>query len=110
MTPVEFLESKIVEKFKNKKRFSEASGIPYMTITNILNRGLDHAEMSTVLRICRALDTPLKDLMFLSEQEEVRSSQNHIIAKPRNSEKALFILSDEDMNVVLRFLNSMNKD
>jgi DNA-binding Xre family transcriptional regulator len=72
MSPTEYLEQAIIKKFKNKKRFSEVSEIPYMTVSNILSRGVDNAGINTVMKICDALEIDINELFNLSRQNGVK--------------------------------------
>lgn len=55
MTVEEQLKLIIEEKYKNVRNFSMSVGIPYSTMRSVLERGLNKANISTVLTICDAL-------------------------------------------------------
>lgn len=55
MTIEEFLKEEILKKHKNIKAFCTATSIPYMTVLNVLNRGIDNSSFSTIQRICDGL-------------------------------------------------------
>lgn len=55
MTVEEQLKCIIEKKFKNVRNFSVSIGIPYSTMRSVLERGLNKANISTVLTICEAL-------------------------------------------------------
>nr|DAW21218.1 MAG TPA: structural protein [Caudoviricetes sp.] len=57
------LELEIKFRFSNIKRFSDASGIPYMTISNVLKRGVENSVFGTIQKICAALELPLTTLI-----------------------------------------------
>lgn len=54
-TLTEILEKQIKLKYKNIKQFSDISKIPYMTISNVLKRGVENSSFGTIQRICNAL-------------------------------------------------------
>lgn len=49
------LKNYIKAKHKSVPLFAEAVGIPYQTLNTIFNRGIENANISNVLKICRAL-------------------------------------------------------
>ena len=49
------LKSYIKGRSKSMPVFAEATGIPYQTLNAIVNRGLENANISNVLKICRTL-------------------------------------------------------
>lgn len=59
----EVLKSEILKKYQNIKQFSDASGIPYMTISSVLKRGVENSVFGTVLRICNALNISIDGLL-----------------------------------------------
>ncbi len=61
-TLTEVLKETILSKYQNVKKFSDASNIPYMTISNVLKRGVENSSLETVSKICDALEIPLYSL------------------------------------------------
>lgn len=59
----EILKSEILKNYQNIKQFSDASGIPYMTISSVLKRGVENSVFGTVLRICNALNISIDGLL-----------------------------------------------
>lgn len=57
------LKEKISAKYKSIKQFSDISGIPYMTISNVLKRGIGNSSIATVFKICQAAKIPFSDLL-----------------------------------------------
>lgn len=70
------LKQKIIKKYKSVKKFSDKSGIPYMTISNVLKRGIGNSSFATVLKICQAADIPMIELF-----DESRNSVPEEIAE-----------------------------
>lgn len=58
----QILEHEIRSKYQNIKRFSEKSGIPYMTITSVIKRGVENTTVGTLSKICDALGISISDL------------------------------------------------
>lgn len=57
------LELEIKFRFSNVKRFSDVSKIPYMTISNVLKRGVENSVFGTIQRICDGLELSLTALI-----------------------------------------------
>ena len=49
------IKNEIKKQFRSVKRFSDASGIPYSTLTNALSKGVGGTSYDTVCRICELL-------------------------------------------------------
>ena len=50
------LKSFIELNYKNIRQFSIESGIPYSTIDTVLKKGIQKAHVTSVIKICRALN------------------------------------------------------
>ncbi len=50
------IKNEIKSQYKNIRRFSEASGIPYSTLSNALTKGVGGTSYDTVVKICRLLN------------------------------------------------------
>ncbi len=50
------IKDEIKRQYKNLRRFSEESGIPYSTLSNALSRGIGNTAYDTVVKICRLLN------------------------------------------------------
>lgn len=70
-TLTETLQSLIFSKYKNIKQFSDDSGIPYMTISNVLKRGVENSSFGTISRICDALNYPIYSLSFIRAEDTI---------------------------------------
>ena len=51
------------------KGFAEKIGLPYTTLTGILNRGIDGASVQNVMKICKALKITVEDLQKVEDAE-----------------------------------------
>lgn len=49
------IKDEIKRQYKNPKKFSEATGIPYSTLVNALTKGVGGTAYSTVTKICQIL-------------------------------------------------------
>lgn len=63
MTKEQMLEDLIKSRYGNLKKFSDETGIPYMTIRNIIQRGIDRASVVTMIKITRTLSIDLDALV-----------------------------------------------
>lgn len=56
MTIEDKLKFYILAKYKTVSEFSLETGIPNSTISSIFTRGIDGAKISTIIKICKALN------------------------------------------------------
>ena len=56
MTVDERLKELIIEKYGTMKEFTDHIGIPNSTFANILRRGVQNANVVTIIKICQALN------------------------------------------------------
>lgn len=50
------IKNEIKAQYKTIRKFSEASGIPYSTLSNALSKGIGGTSYETVVKICRLLN------------------------------------------------------
>ena len=50
------IKNEIKKQYKSVSKFSEASGIPYSTLSNALAKGVGGTSYDTVVKICRLLN------------------------------------------------------
>lgn len=50
------IKNEIKQQYKSVKKFSEASGIPYSTLSNALAKGIEGTSYETVVKICKLLN------------------------------------------------------
>lgn len=67
---------RMAELGMSKQQLAEASGIPYMTVSNILKRGAERAGVQNVFALCRALGLNPSGLVVLNGQQEMDSFRN----------------------------------
>lgn len=50
------IKDEIIAQYKSVSKFSEASGIPYSTLSNALSKGVGGTSYDTVMKICKLLN------------------------------------------------------
>ena len=83
----ELLELDIRLKFRNVRQFSQRTGIPYMTIKSVLQRGVENTSVGTFLKICDALKVPIDHFFQLRAMDAI---DNKIETQPDYSDSDLF--------------------
>ncbi len=108
------LKELIIEKFGSVRQFSFKINIPYTTVDSILKRGLDNSNVGNVIKICKALDISIDNL--LDDKEIVPNVElnesNHEKYKKILKEKGLMddeTISEEDAKKLIDFAIA-NKD
>lgn len=56
MTVEERLKEMIIKKYGTMKDFTDIIGVPNSTFANIMRRGVNNANVLTIIKICQALD------------------------------------------------------
>ena len=85
------LKSEILQKFGTLQHFQEVSGIPRSSVNNWNTRGIGTMTVSTLYKVCEALDCPPDDFVELYSPKgrhvEVCSEEEHeLLKKFRNDE------------------------
>ena len=62
MTVEERLKELIIKQYGTMKDFTDHIGIPNSTFANILRRGVQNANVLTIIKICQALEISTDDL------------------------------------------------
>ncbi len=57
------LKDLIIEKYGSIRQFAFKIDIPYTTVDSILKRGLDNSNVGNVIRMCKALDISIDNLL-----------------------------------------------
>ncbi len=63
MTTEELLKKCILDKYGSINSFCVTNEIPYTTVVNIFNRGMNGASIGVLVRICKALGISLDKLV-----------------------------------------------
>lgn len=62
MTTEEKLKNYILSKHRSIREFTQSIGMPYSTMTTILKKGVNNANVLTIIKICQALNISTDDL------------------------------------------------
>ena len=57
------LKELIIEKYGSVRSFSLKIGVPYTTVDSILKRGLDNSNVGNVIKMCKALNLSIDNLL-----------------------------------------------
>lgn len=63
MKPEEVIKQRILQQYKSVRAFTQAIQVPYSTVDSLLKRGLSGSGAAVALKVCRALDLQLEDLL-----------------------------------------------
>lgn len=58
----EKLKALILTRYRSVREFTQACNIPYSTVTSIFKRGVSNAGVSTVIKVCQALNISADEL------------------------------------------------
>lgn len=62
MTTEEKLKYYILSKYRSIREFTQSIEMPYSTMTTILKKGVNNANVLTIIKICQALNISTDDL------------------------------------------------
>lgn len=66
------IKKKIKEKYGSIRQFAIKVGIPYTTIDSILKRGIINSNVGNVIKICKALDISIEQLIEEEYNEQIK--------------------------------------
>ena len=90
------LKNFILSKYKSILDFSKSIGLPYSTVDNMLKRGVNNVNISTIIKVCHALGITVDGL-----------SVGQIIAIPDPSDEVdVSSLSEKEAALVLAYRNN----
>lgn len=75
MKPEEKLKNLILLKYKSLRAFTQENNISYSTVNSMISRGIAGAGVSTVLKVCQALEISVEDLLDEDEQKNTAESE-----------------------------------
>ena len=93
MTVEERLKEMIIKQYGTMKDFTDHIGIPNSTFANILRRGVQNANVLTIIKICQALGISTDDLAQGRIVSIERSEPD-----PKDIEEILAAAKDEILN------------
>ena len=82
LKPEEIIRQRILQQYKSIRAFTQAIQVPYSTVDSLLKRGLSGSSAAVALKVCRALDLELEDLLPVLSQPPLSSSQDPEEAPP----------------------------
>ncbi|HFQ7765836.1 TPA: helix-turn-helix domain-containing protein [Clostridioides difficile] len=83
MTIEEKLKQLILDRYKSIRAFTKEIDTPYSTIDTMLKRGVGGTSITTVLKVCNALNIDADALI----ENELREKQNSINISIKSSEQ-----------------------
>ncbi|WP_392885974.1 hypothetical protein [Eubacterium limosum] len=98
LTVEEFLRTKMVEDFGSVKKFSEAAGVPYSTMTSALKRGFDTMTRANSNKVLDTLGVSTAVIDFWDPleplPEEIQKKEEEIELNERDKREITKVLSD----------------
>ena len=122
MSVEERLKELIIKQYGTMKDFTDHIGIPNSTFANILRRGVQNANVLTIIKICKALDISTDDLaegkivpvkrnqqpktriedMFDDLKQQLLNAQNLTIDnEPASADEIMFFVNTLDVALQL---------
>ncbi len=90
------LKNFILSRYKSIHGFSSSIGLPYSTVDNMLKRGVNNVNISTIIKVCRSLGITVDGL-----------SRGEIVAAPDKSDDAgVSSLSEKETALILAYRNN----
>lgn len=107
------LRSLIFDRYKSVKEFSEAANVPYTTVHSILQRGVENSSVGNVIKLCRALEISVDDLLKPEDTYYVNPDTAQIAEKAFSSDRLLMSanknLSPESAKAITDMVNLLIK-
>ena len=91
------------------KGFAEKIGLPYTTLTGILNRGIDGASVQNVMKICKALKITVEDLQKV-ENAELNNENNTNSGDLITCLGERYNLKDEELLIIKNYVQMSEQD
>lgn len=80
----EKLKNLIIDKYGSVRQFSFKIDIPYTTVDSILKRGIDNSNVGNVIKMCKALNISIDNLL---DNKEIISNFNNNITNQNDTIK-----------------------
>lgn len=97
MMKEQLLEDVIKSKYGNLKKFSDEAGVPYMTIRNVIQRGIDRASVVTMIKITRILNIDLDALVEGRLELRLNNQKESVLNMYRRHPIDLDKVTEEDL-------------
>ncbi|MEC0232279.1 helix-turn-helix domain-containing protein [Paenibacillus alba] len=69
--------SALIDKRGSRRAFAEEIGIPPTTLQSMLSRGVGRASIDNVIKVCRALDITVEELVIMAEKQQPETIAAH---------------------------------
>lgn len=91
----------VISNYKTIKAFSDATKLPYSTVSGIFIRGIDNTNISTVLSVCKELNLSI-DALFNSAPQQINlsSDEKELLSIYRNS-------PDDMKDILISFIKAL---
>jgi hypothetical protein len=110
MDKTNYIKNLILSKEKDIKTWAVKKNIPYTTIRNVLQRGVDKTTTTTMNKICMALNISMSELEKIDILEKLEEQRiNTITIINRNKEKQEYTLNDSDIELISNLLKKITK-
>lgn len=100
-----YIRTLIKNSGDNVKSFAEKIGLPYTTLTGILNRGIDGASVQNVMKICKALKITIEDLQKIEtlnlNQENINNAKSDDLMECLGKK---YNLKDDELLIVKNYV------
>ena len=105
-TITQLLELEIREKFDNPQKMANQTGIPYMTIKNVLKRSAENSSLATIKKICDALQFSIGELYSQQKYDTL----GHKVATLKEKYSDYAFLEDAQELRLIPQMNYMNDE
>lgn len=106
-----YIRTLIKNSGDNIKSFAEKIGLPYTTLTGILNRGIDGASVQNVMKICKALKITVEDLQKIEmldlDKKNVNDTKSNDLIDCLGEK---YNLKDDELLVVKNYIQMPEQD
>ncbi|UKS24323.1 helix-turn-helix transcriptional regulator [Paenibacillus sp. HWE-109] len=69
--------SELIDRRGSRRAFAEEIGIPPTTLQSMLSRGVGRASIDNVIKVCRALDITVEELVVMAEIQKPETIAAH---------------------------------
>ena len=73
----EIVKKLIDENYPSQKAFADSVGIPYTTLRSMLERGIENASVTNVIKVCRGLGITVDQLERMAGGEDITTIAAH---------------------------------
>lgn len=105
MTIEEKLKELILSRYKSIRAFTQSINIPYTTIDTMFKRGIGGTSVTTIIKICYALDIDIDALSYNEIIEKSKPLNTKISYQEQNILNKYQILDEKGQHTVNTVLN-----